>query len=215
MKTASALALLLLLGSAGSTLAQEPASGAPRIAVIDIDRITNDSAMGKEYTQKVDGFNNDIKAEMNKKQTALEKLDSDIAALQQDIQKQGALLSEDALDAKQQDLRKKERDREAFVQDSQQELQRKQTSAKREVDRLTADFQEKIRPQIEAVVRERKIDILLHSGAVAFASPAFDISKDVIAKADEAAKQPAAAAGAGKPAGAKPPAKPAAPAPKP
>jgi outer membrane protein len=204
MKTALSFGLLLLFGSASLTLAQEPAAtapardGQPRIAVIDIERITAESVMGKDYGQKIDSFNNEIKSEVTKKQAALEKIDGDIAALQQDLQKQGPVLSEEALEAKQQDLRKKERDRDAFVQDSQQELQRKQNSAKREVDRLNAEFQEKIRPQIEAVVRERKIDILLHSGAIAFANPAFDISKDIITKADEAER-------AKKPAGAKPP----------
>ena len=209
MKGSGVIALAFFFGSVALAAAQEPPAAAaaregqvPRIAVIDMDRITAESVMGKGYAQKIDGFNNEIKAEVAKKQTELEKIDADISALQQDLQKQGPVLSEDALEAKQQELRRKERDREAFVQDSQQELQRKQNAAKREVDRLNTEFQEKIRPQIEAVVRDRRVDILLHSGAVAFTNQAFDISGDVIQKADEAERgaKPAASAGAAKPA---------------
>jgi outer membrane protein len=216
MKGSGVIALAFFFGPVCLAGAQEPPASAaaregqaPRIAVIDMDRITAESALGKGYAQKIEAFNNEIKTEVTKKQTELEKIDGEIAALQQDLQKQGPVLSEEALDAKQQELRRKERDREAFVQDSQQELQRKQNAAKREVDRLNAEFQEKIRPQIEAVVRDRRVDILFHSGAVAFSSQAYDISRDVIQKADEAERtaKPAASAGAAKPA-----AKPAAPA---
>jgi outer membrane protein len=228
MRSPGVIALAFLFGPVCLAGAQEPAAAAaattaqpPRIAVIDMDRITAESALGKGYAQKIDNFNNEIKAEVTKKQAELEKLDGEISALQQDLQKQGPVLSEEALEAKQQELRRKERDREAFVQDSQQDLQRKQNAAKREVDRLNAEFGEKIRPHIEAVVRDRRIDILLHSGAVAFTNQAYDISKDIIQKADEAERaagtgKPAASSGAAKPApAAKPPVKPAAPPAKP
>lgn len=209
MKGPGVIALAFFFGAVGLAAAQEPPASAaaregqaPRIAVIDMDRITSESVMGKGYAQKIETFNNEIKTEVTKKQTELEKLDADIAALQQDLQKQGPVLSEEALEAKQLELRRKERDREAFVQDSQQELQRRQNTAKREVERLNAEFQEKIRPQIEAVVRDRRVDILFHSGAVAFSNQAFDISRDVIQKADEAERtaKPAAGAAAAKPA---------------
>ena len=72
---------------------------------------------------------------------------------------------------------------------------------------MNAEFQQKIKPAIDAVAKEKGIDILLTSQVALTMNQDFDISKEIIAKADEAAKTAAAAAPA------TPAAKPAAPAP--
>ena len=86
---------------------------------------------------------------------------------------------------------------------------------------LNNEFQQKIKPHIDAVAKEKGIDIILTSQVALTLNRDFDISRDVITKADAAeraaqAAKPAAAAprapAAAPPAGA---AAPTAPAPKP
>ena len=82
---------------------------------------------------------------------------------------------------------------------------------------MNAEFQQKLKPAIDAVAKEKGIDILLTSQVALLMNQAYDISKDIIAKADEAAKVAGAAAPpapAAKPAGPVPAAPKPAPSPK-
>ena len=78
-----------------------------------------------------------------------------------------------------------------------------QEQAQQRAQALNSEFQIKIKPHIEAVAKEKGIDILLDSQVTLSVSKDFDISQDVIVKADDAER-------AAKPAAAKPamPAKP-------
>jgi len=66
------------------------------------------------------------------------------------------------------------------------------------VQALNGEFQVKIKPHIEAIAKEKGIDILLDGSVALTVSKEFDISQDVIVKADDAerskAKAPSAAA---------------------
>src|SRR5262249_12572846 len=95
----------------------------------------------------------------------------------------------------------------------QQDLQRMQERAQQQAQALQSEFQVKIKPYVEAVAKEKGIDILLDSQSAMTISKDFDISQDVIVKADDAerGKKPAAPAAAA----AKPAVWPAAPAPSP
>ena len=84
-------------------------------------------------------------------------------------------------------------------------------SYKTKASALNQEFQTKVKPQIEAVAKEKGFDILLDSQVALTVSPEFDISTEVISRLDSA--EPAAAAAA-KPAAAAAPAA-AKPAPKP
>ena len=133
-------------------------------------------------------------------------MDAAIKSLQDELEKQGSVLSPEAADKKRQDIVKRQRDRQAFLEDGQAELQRMKERAEAQAQAMNAEFQQRIKPAIDAVAREKGIDILLTSQVALTMNQAFDISKEVIAKADEAAKTAAAAAPA------TPAAKPAAPA---
>ena len=64
---------------------------------------------------------------------------------------------------------------------------------------LNNEFQQKIKPHIDAVAKEKGIDIILTSQVALTMNPQFDISREVIAKADASeraaqAAKPAASA---------------------
>lgn len=182
---------------------------APKIAVIDMAAVSSQSLLGKSYAARIDGLKNEIEAERTKKQNELTKMDASMKALQDEIEKQQSVLSADALEKKRQELVKRGRDRQAFLEDGQSELQRMQEQAQQKVQQLNGEFQVKIKPHIETVAKEKGIDILLDSQVTLTVNSDFDISQDVIVKADDAER---AARAKSQPA-AKPPA--AAPAPSP
>jgi outer membrane protein len=215
------LVALGLCASAAVAQAQTPAApaaaaprpaggpiGTPRIAVIDMQQISAESALGKSYAAKIEALESEIKTEGTKKQNELQKIDASIKTLQEELEKQGSVLSPEAADKKRQDIVKKQRDRQAFLEDGQADLQRMKERAEAQAQAMNAEFQQKIKPAIDAVAREKGIDIILTSQVALTLNQNFDISKEVIAKADEAARTAAAAAPA-----APAPAKPTGPAP--
>ncbi len=200
------LVVPLLCASAAVALAQAPAPaqgtapaargpiGMPKIAVIDMQQISAESVLGKSYASKIEGLENEIKNEGTKKQSELQKMDAAIKSLQDELDKQGSVLSPEAADKKRQDIVKRQRDRQAFLEDGQADLQRMKERAEQQAQAMNAEFQQRIKPAIDAVARDKGIDILLTSQVALTMNQAYDISKEIIAKADEAAKTAAAAA---------------------
>jgi len=208
-----ALALGALATAAYAQTAAPPAApaahaagaiGTPRIAVIDMQQISAESVLGKSYATKIEGLENEIKNEGTRKQADLQKMDAAIKALQDELDKQGSVLSPEAADKKRQDIVKKQRDRQAFLEDGQADLQRMKERAEAQAQAMNAEFQQRVKPAIDAVARERGIDIILTSTVALTMNQNYDISKEVIAKADEAERAAAAshpAAAAPRPAG--------------
>jgi outer membrane protein len=189
--------------------------GTPKIAVMDMAQISAESTLGKSYATKIEGLENEIKNEGTRKQGELQKMDAAIKSLQEELEKQGSVLSPEAADKKRQEIVKRQRDRQAFLEDGQAELQRMKERAEAQAQAMNAEFQQRLKPAIDAVARERGVDIILTSQVAITMNQAFDISKDIIAKADEAARTAAAAAPAApKPAGPAPAAPRPAPSPK-
>jgi Skp family chaperone for outer membrane proteins len=233
-KTSSQLlpAVAALVLGALPALAQEAAppaaadkaeARAPRIAVIDMNRVSAESLMGKGYATQIEALENEIKSEGTKKQAELQKLDAAIKALQDELDKQASLLSAEAADRKRQEIVKKSRERQAYLEDGQQDLARMRERAQAQAENLNNEFQVKIKPHIDAVAKEKGIDIILSNQVALTVNKDYDISRDVIVKADDAErnKPKGAASAPAKPAAppaasaATPPAAPAAPTPAP
>jgi outer membrane protein len=190
---------------AGAQEAAAPKAGQARMGVVDMERVTQESLLGKSYSAQIEALNNEIEAEGNKKRNELQKMEAEIKALTDDLEKQGALLSDEAAEKKRQEIVRKNRDREAYVEDGRGDLERMRQKAQNQAQALNAEFQSKIRPHIETVAKAQGVDILLDSrGWVLVINKAFDITNEVIVKVDDVER---ATKGAG---AAKPPAKPAA-----
>ncbi len=187
-----------------------------RLATINMERVSTESLLGKGYAKKLEELKNEIDAEGQKKQADLNKLDVAIKALQDDLEKTGSVLSPEGADKKRQEIVRKTRERQAFLEDGQAELQRMRDRAQQQAQALENEFQVKIRPFIEAVVKDKAIDILLDNRVVLVAAKESEISQEVVLKSNEAerAAKPAAAA-APKPAAPTAPAPAASPSPAP
>ena len=197
----------LVLGAAAQvTVAQEAKTEprVPKIAIIDMARVSSESLMGKGYATQLEALQNEINSEGTKKQSDLQKLDAAIKTLQDELEKQASVLSPEAAEKKRQEIVKKGRERQAFLEDGQADLQRMREAAQARAQSLNNEFQVKIKPHIDAVAREKGLDIILDAQVTLAVNKEFDISRDVIAKADDAEKATKGAAGgaaAAKPSG--------------
>src|SRR5215471_3055184 len=146
MKKTFVVALFASLVAAGAAYAQEPRS--PRVAVIDMARVSAESALGKSYATQLEKLQNDINAAATAKQTELGKLDAALKTLQDELEKQGSVLSPEARDKKQQDIVRKTRERQRAQQQAQA---------------INAEFQQKVRPIVEQVAKDKGLDLVLDS----------------------------------------------------
>jgi len=191
--TITVVAAALALGATAGAGAQEAAAkvGTAKVAVIDMQKVSSESQLGKSYAARIAELEQQIKNEGQKKQTELQQKVDEIRALTEDLQKQRNVLSPEGIDKKEQEIRAKDRDRKAFQEEAQIHMQQIQERAQQQAGDLNAEFQAKVRPHIEATARDLGVDILLDSQAALPINPAFDISEAVVARLDKA--EPAAA----------------------
>jgi len=186
--------------------AQGPTGKALKMGVVDMQRISQESLLGKGYATKMDQMESEIRSELTKRQNQVSQIDAAIKALQDDLQKQASILSPDAVEKKQQEIVKKNRERQALAEDSQADIQRMQQSAQQKAQEFQVEFNSKIQPILQAVGKEKGLDLILDRATIVLINDELDVTRDVIVKADdtEKAARPAPAA--------KPAAAPAAPA---
>jgi outer membrane protein len=204
MKKTFVAGLLVALATAGVVFAQE-AARPPRVGVVDMARVSAESLLGKSYAAQLEKLQNDINAAATQKQTELGKMDAAVKALQDELEKQGAVLSQEARERKQQEIVRKGRERQAFLEDGQAEINRMRERAQQQAQSINNEFQLKVRPLVEQVAKEKGYDMVLDAQVAYTINKDFDVTRDVIVKADQLEKaKPAAAATTTPPATPKP-----------
>jgi outer membrane protein len=208
MKRISVCAVVLGALGAASLLAppaEAQAAGANgRIGVIEVQRIVQESAIGKESLARVQKL-------QTAKQDELTRRQKELRDLEQKIQDQGKSLSEDAMEKMQKDYQAKAL-----------ELKRAQDDAQRELEEIQrkelAELERRVMPVIDSVAKEQGFQLVFNKfqSGILFADGGVDITDAVIGKFNtQIAVAPKADA---KPAAGAPPAKkpapPATPAPK-
>ncbi|MEO6325368.1 MAG: OmpH family outer membrane protein [Thermoanaerobaculia bacterium] len=209
MKRFIPIAATFLLATAASTPAL--AQGAQKIGVIEVQRIVQESAVGKESlarVQKIQGG----------KQEELVRRQKELRDMEQKIQEQGKALSEDAMDKLQKDYQAKALDLKRFQDDAQRELEETQRKE-------LSELEKRIMPVIDTVAKEQGFQLVFNKfqSGLLYADGGVDLTEAVItrfntqitaAPAKGAPAKPVAAAPAPAPKGAAPAPKTPAPAPK-
>jgi outer membrane protein len=197
----SALTAALLLAPVAP--AQTPP--VPKIGVIEVQRIVQESAVGKESLARVQKV-------QQGKQDDLVKRQKELRDLEQKIQDQGKSLSEDAMEKLQKDYQSKALELKRAQDDAQRDLEEAQRKELGELER-------RVMPVIDAVAKEQGLQLVFNKfqSGLLYADQNIDITEAVIAKFNTQIAAPPAS-GAVKPgatpgAAAKKPA-PATPAPK-
>ena len=194
--TVAAMFSVLVLSAPAFAQVAAPAPPPLRMAFVDLQRIAAESTEGKAASAKVQALTQKKSAELSGKQKALQ-------ANEQKIQQGGAVLSADVRMQAQKEIDRLTVEIDRFQQDANAEVQELQ-------QQLQGDFQEKLRPVLDGVVKELGVGLLFSAGdaGAIFIDPSLDITADVIKRFDAA--KPAAAKPAATTTGAKPAAPPAA-----
>jgi Skp family chaperone for outer membrane proteins len=180
-----------------------PFPAGAKIAFVNLQQVANLSGEGKISTGKVQAL-------MQKKQTEAQAKSKALADAQAKLQTSGGIMSEAARAQLEKDIERMNVEGQRFQQDAQAEINELS-------QQLQNEFQQKLFPVLEAVSKEKGIQVLLSAAdaGVVWAEGGLDLTLDVVKKLDAmaaAAKAPAPAAA--KPA-TPPPAAPAPAAPKP
>jgi outer membrane protein len=174
--------------------APAPAAGSAKIGVIEVQRIVQESAVGKESLARVQKL-------QQAKQEDLQKRQKDLRDLEQKIQDQGKSLSEDAMEKLQKDYQGKAVELKRFQDDAQRELEEAQRKE-------LGDLEKRIMPVINDVAREQGYQLVFNkfnSGLLFADDKSVDLTEAVITRFNSQIAAPKAAAAApATPAAAKP-----------
>ncbi|HEY7111325.1 MAG TPA: OmpH family outer membrane protein [Thermoanaerobaculia bacterium] len=174
-------------GGAPPAAASAPASAGPiKIAVINVDRLVTDSALGKEAFARV-------KRIADQKKEEGDKLTKELREMEQKLADQGASLADDKKEALQKTYQERAIAFKRFQDDAQRSLDEAQ---KKELEEL----QKRVMPVITQVGKERGFTLIFNkfqSGLV-YADEAVDVTDDVLKRFNTTvavpASSPAAAA---------------------
>ncbi|HMA18201.1 MAG TPA: OmpH family outer membrane protein [Thermoanaerobaculia bacterium] len=194
--SAAFAASLAAIAAAQSAPSSAPAPSSIRVAVIDVERLVRDSALGKEAFGRVKKISDDKKQEND-------RLQKELRDIEQKLADQGQSLSDDKREQLQKQYNDKAADYKSFTEKASRDLDQAQ---KKEL----ADLERRVFPIITQLGKERGYTLIFNkfqSGLV-FADDAADITDDVLKRFNTTVAVPPAAA-------AKPAAPPAAAAPAP
>ena len=160
--TAVAAAALLTLPAS--------AQSAQKVGVIEVQRIVQESAVGKESLARIQKVQTGKQEELGKRQTELRDLEKR-------IQEQGKSLSEEAMEKLQKDYQAKALDLKRFQDDAQRELE--------EIQRKElGDLEKRVLPVIEAVSKELGYSLVFnkYQSGLLHADGSVDLTDAVIQK---------------------------------
>jgi len=172
----------LLLGSAAVALVQGPAENrlpTARVALINAGLLYSESQIGKRCAARIAELDKQLQTMQQSKEAAAAERRAAIAALRS---------APDPSGDKAMAARRQERELEAFIEDGTAEFRQQEQRAQQQTQTLHQEYQREMRPFIEAVAREKGLDFLVDAAIAFQMNPAFDISKEVVARADAAQK---------------------------
>lgn len=181
MRTAPTAVLLFAIAAAAGA---EEAARPLRLGVVDMDRVAAESRLGQSYGARVRALQDEIEAERAKKQAELQKMDAEIKALQAEAEQQAPLISQEALERKQQEVKRRLRERQGFIDDGTAEVQKLAERNQAQATALNEELQKKVRPLVAVVARQEALDLLFDSRTTMALNATLDISTKVIAKLD-------------------------------
>lgn len=165
------LTLVALIAGAG--FSQRDAQGQERLAIVDVQRVVNDSIAGKAAKSNLEG-------QINKAKLKLAGLKSEFEKQKSELEKQSTILSGAALEQRKEALGKKQVDFQRAYQDMQQELAKANDKeigkVIKQVNEVVNELADK-RGYVFVFERDRQ--------SVLFASGRLDITEEIISALDK------------------------------
>ncbi|GAB4367738.1 MAG: hypothetical protein Kow00128_12530 [Deltaproteobacteria bacterium] len=165
-------AILLVLLAAVSFAAGPGLAEGLKIAVIDVNKILNESEAGKAARKKMEARYEELKKK-------IESVTAEARAMKEELDKQKILLGKEKVKEKEEALAAKVGELRQLTQKSEQEMQNRQKELTREVLKI-------VEGKIDKVVEEEKIDLLLdRSSGVVHAATGLDITQKVLSRVNQ------------------------------
>jgi outer membrane protein len=144
-----------------------------KIGVVDLMKALNASDTGKKAKSELESL-------VKEKQAVLDRKGKEIEKLKSDLDKQVSVLSAEAKKSREDDLQKMLREYQRLVQDSQNEVKKREGE-------LTGDILKEIRAVIDKIGEERGYTVILEDaeGVVLFSKKEIDITPLVIKRYNE------------------------------
>lgn len=167
MKIGKTWGMAAILAAAIFTAGVADAQGI-KVAVVDVNKILNESALGKVAKKKIEDRYEELKKKIDQKQTEAKKI-------KDEIDKQKILLGKEKLKEKEEALSAKVAELRQMTQEAEKEMQTRQGEQTREVLKI-------IEVQLDKMVAAEKIDLVLDrtQGGVVHFNPAMDITDRVL-----------------------------------
>lgn len=160
--------IILVVAAVAAVFAGTSLAEGLRMAVIDVNKILNDSEAGQAAKKKMEARYEELKKTIDVKQEEARKIKEEIDKQKVMLGKEKLKEKEDALQAKVNELRQ-------LTQEGEQEMQARQGE-------LTRDVLKSVEAKVEVVVKADKLDLVLEKSAgVVHFNPSMDISSKVLA----------------------------------
>ncbi|MBI5575864.1 MAG: OmpH family outer membrane protein [Deltaproteobacteria bacterium] len=139
-----------------------------KVAVIDVNKILNESEAGKTAKKKIESRYEELKKKVEEKQEEAKKIKDEIDKQKIILGKEKLKEKEDALNGKIAELRQ-------LTQEAEKEMQSRQGE-------LTQEVLKSVKAQLDKFVGKEKIDLVLDQtqGGVVHFSPSLDITAKVL-----------------------------------
>jgi len=142
-----------------------------RVAIIDVNKVLNDSGSGQAAKKKMEARYEELKKTIDAKQEEARKIKEDIDKQKVMVGKEKLKEKEDALQAKINELRQ-------MTQEGEREMQARQGE-------LTRDVLKSVEAKVDVVVKADKLDLVLErSAGVIHFNESMDITQRVLALVD-------------------------------
>jgi outer membrane protein len=159
---------ILALVLAAAVMAAGPARAEGlKVAVIDVNKVLNESEFGKAARKKMEARYEELKKK-------IDALSEEARKMKEDLEKQKILLGKEKLKEKENALKEKVAELRKISQESEKEMQNRQSE-------LTRDVLKIVEGQVDKIVKEEKINLLLERGSgVVHFDPSMDITAKVL-----------------------------------
>lgn len=138
-----------------------------KVAVIDVNKVLNESEAGKEAKKKMEARYEELKKKIEVKNDEAKKL-------KEDLDKQKILLGKEKLKEKEEALKTKVEELRQLTQESEKEMQSRQGE-------MTRGILKTIEARLDKYVADEKFDLVLEKSAgVIHSNPAMDITGKVL-----------------------------------
>ncbi len=184
------LMLSALLIAPGAQAQEGPALSQAVVAVVDLTRVSEESAVGRELASQLGALQAELEASLVERRTTVQQSQTEFQASVDAFQAERDTLSEDAARARENELMDRQQALQELIQAVQVDADGAQRRLQGEVARLTAQLDQDIRPHINAVAEEMGVDVLLPISQTVFVKADLDLTDRIIARVDASLGDP-------------------------